>query len=74
MPVDQLPNEGSAQARVTQPRGKTKARFGGSLWEWRLPTVVTRAGCVGRCPVCDFHSVNVCRMNGVCWSQGRQEG
>lgn len=27
----------------------------------------------GRLPgevlVCDFHSVNVCRMNGVCWSQ-----
>lgn len=29
---------------------------------------------MGRCLVCDFHSVNVCRMNGVCWSQGRQEG
>lgn len=32
------------------------------------------AGCVGRCLVCDFHSVNVCRMNGVCWGQGLQEG
>nr|XP_023499384.1 uncharacterized protein LOC106783330 isoform X4 [Equus caballus] len=35
--------------------------------------MLTGAGCVGRCLVQDFHSVNVCRMNGVCWSQGLRE-
>lgn len=24
--------------------------------------------------MCDFHSVNVCRMNGVCWSQACRRG
>lgn len=64
------------QASVTQPRGITKAHFlGGSLWVWPLPAVVTgAAACLGRCLVCDFHSVNVCRMNRVCWSQGLLEG
>lgn len=67
MPADRAYSQGGAQARVSRP-GHNKASFGasgsGGFQQWRLGQAVWAGAW------CDFHSVNVCRMNGVCCSQG----
>lgn len=46
----------------------------GSLWEGPFPTVLTVAGGVGRYLVCDFHSVNVCRVQGFAGARACSKG